>query len=489
MNRTALLSGAAAAALALGAGGANAQTPTVQIDQLQQQIQQLQQQLESLRTQVNTQAQQQQRAAAAPVPATPPGPHAVQTAGNRFGVESADKQYSLYLTGRLHFDIGDYVNYHQDSSKTAPTSLESGANARRARLGVVGKFAGDWNYTFIYDFGGSTDTGANGFNGGGIENAYLTYNGLHKGPVPLAFDLGYQDVPFTLDEATSSNDIMFMERSSSQVIATNFGAGDNRSAFGIRSNSDRYWAGVYVTGPVAGSAHTVAAGGEQYGTFGRLTYQVLQGPDYSLHLGVDALGALHETGATRTLALTDRPELRIDSTSLVGATIGTAANPVSSGAVYGAEAAAGYQSLFFQGEYFHYDVNLVGLPSYTFNGGYAEASWTLTGEHRKYNPGSGAYSGINPDHPFSISAGTWGAFELGARYSVIDLDDQLSTKAPFLGGQSTVYTVGLNWYLNPNMRFMFDYLHGIVKKNSGAATLGETGASFDAIAMRTQVAF
>src|SRR5260370_28973568 len=43
-------------------------------------------------------------AVAIPVAAPPAGPHAVQTAGNRFGIESPDGRNSIYLTGRLHFD-------------------------------------------------------------------------------------------------------------------------------------------------------------------------------------------------------------------------------------------------------------------------------------------------------------------------------------------------------------------------------------------------
>jgi phosphate-selective porin OprO and OprP len=78
----------------------------------------------------------------------------VQTALNRFGLESADKQNSIFLTGRLHFDVGDYLDFTPQSKKFASVqNLNSGVNARRARLGVTGKFAEDWTYTLIYDFG------------------------------------------------------------------------------------------------------------------------------------------------------------------------------------------------------------------------------------------------------------------------------------------------------------------------------------------------
>ena len=156
-------------------------------------------------------------AAPPPVAAPPPGPHVVQTAGNRFGLESPDGRNSIYLTGRLHFDVGDYLDYHPQSRAAAVQTLNSGVNARRARLGVTGKFGGDWAYTLVYDFGGSTDA-VPGVTGSGIETALVTYNGLNKGPLPLAFDIGYMDTPFTLQEATSSNDLLFVERTSIRSV-------------------------------------------------------------------------------------------------------------------------------------------------------------------------------------------------------------------------------------------------------------------------------
>ncbi|MGC5220929.1 porin, partial [Escherichia coli] len=67
------------------------------------------------------------------------------------------------------------------------------------------------------------------------------------------------------------------------------------------------------------------------------------------------------TGA-QTLTLSDRPELRLDPTTLIST--GAIAN-VSSAQVYGIEAAATYGSFFFQGEYFWYNVERganTGLP-------------------------------------------------------------------------------------------------------------------------------
>jgi phosphate-selective porin OprO/OprP len=306
------------------------------------------------------------------------------------------------------------------------------------------------------------------------------------------------DVPYTLDEATSSNDIMFLERASPATVATNIAAGDFRSVFGGRWYNDWMWAGAYVTGPLSGAIHSgssLTPNGltEQIGGFGRLTFQLVNEKDRSFHIGgnVESLfkPSLNRITNTQTLTLSDRPELRIDPTTIL--TTGAIAN-VSSAQVYSAEAAASYGPLYAQGEYFFYDVDrtfLAVLPSLHFQGGYAQASWAITGESRPYNTGSGAYTSIVPANPFSISGGGWGAWEIAARYSYVNLNDRLGFADGIAGGKQTIYTAGLNWYPNRNVRFMVNYLHTIIDKQISAVNPGDAGATIDAVAMRTQVAF
>jgi phosphate-selective porin OprO/OprP len=430
---------------------------------------------------------------------------------NRPTISSADGRNSIGITGRIHWDVGDYMNVDPKNSRVGPTNLNSGQNVRRARLGVVGKVFGDWNYSLIYDFGGSTDNGAGtpGSTGatasGGIETAEISYTGFR----PFVVEGGIQDIPYTLDEATSSNDIMFIERSSSQVIAANLVAGDFRSNFGGHWNNDRAWIGAYFTGPATGTIHGVTNGvAQEIGAVQRATYQVLQSENYSLHVGLDASELLkpETAGGVRVATnFSDRPELRIDPTSIINTgTLGSATNPVTGASVVGAEFAGGFGPLYGQAEYFHYNVGRQGLADASFDGGYVQASYTLTGEHRKYNPSTGAYTAISPAHPFDIThftEGAWGALELGARYSVIDLNSNYTSgqitsasTSAVAGGKQQVFTLGANWYVNNNIRFMLDYLHGTIDKPEAAVVAGvplgsNVGLTYDAIALRTQVAW
>jgi len=514
-----LLASTVCVAAIVAAGSAEAQSASVsaeQLETLQAQIKALEREVQALKGKMSTAEKVRSTAPPAPVYAAAPpvtkappatsGAVAKMSSTNQPSICTADNLNCIGLTSRLHFDVGGY-RYRPNSAFTTPQNLDNGENARRARIGVVGTFMGDWNYALIYDFGGSSDgfPPVSGAPTSGIESAYLSYTGFK----PLAIEGGYMDPPYSLDGATSTNDLMFLERTSPAIIAANFAAGDFRSVFGVRGNDDRFWAGVYVTGPLSGTTHifaptptttgspgTLGSPGfsEQLGAFGRATYQILQDKDYSLHIGADVELLIKPPG-TNTFTLSDRPEVRIDPSVLL--TTGTIAN-IADAQVYSAEVAGGYGPLYFQGEYFRYNVDRsLGLPSLHFDGWYAQASWAITGESRKYNPAAGAYLRIVPDHPFSLTAGGWGAWEIAARYSFVNLNDRFTPGVPesvtngVAGGIQSIYTVGLNWYVNRNIRFMINYVHGVIDKIGGVAPLVGTdiGARVDALAMRTQVAF
>ncbi|MCG2632386.1 OprO/OprP family phosphate-selective porin [Bradyrhizobium sp. WYCCWR 13023] len=543
MSRTRMAATAIGLAGVLAASQAQAQSASnseQEIALLKQQLKMLEQKLDKLQNQTaaNTaataKARQEAKAeakaearseakaalananAAIPVkgPVAPSGV-VVTMPNNRPTICTADEQNCVAITSRVHWDVGGY-NYRPDTASTVPQKLDSGENVRRARIGIVGKFFGDWNYSLIYDFGGTADgfggTGAAGgtavgfLPGGGtsgIENAYLSYTGLKPFGGKMAVEAGVMDIAWTLDESTSSNDIMFMERASAGIIAQNIAAGDFRSAVGTRWWNDQLWMGAYVTGPTTGAIHSASSvsppgSSEQYGAVARIAGNPVSGNGYSVHVGADAEWLIqpprNQVTQAQTLTLSDRPELRIDPTTLIST--GAIAN-VSGAQVYGVEAAATYGSFIAQGEYYWFNVDRTantGLPplgasSLKFDGGYAQVGYVLTGESRAYNAASASYGGIKPANPFSLAGGGWGAWEIAGRVSTMNLNDQLATAAGIAGGRQTIYTAALNWYVNNNVRFMLDYLHGDISKQASATSSVNTGSTFNAVAMRTQVAF
>lgn len=422
-------------------------------------------------------------------------PRVFQNETHHFLLQSGDGRYSIGLTGDIQFDTGGDVGFQPDSRVVGPQALSTGINARRARIGVAGVAAGDWGYALVYDAGNSSDQTAKG-----IETAQIIYGGL-KG---AAFEVGYSNTYFTLDQATGSNDTLFMERASPSNIATNLNAGDARANAGARFFGDRYWIGGYVTGPASGDSHTLT--GERFGAFQRVAVQALKGSDYSLHLGVGVDELLRApnsgNGTAYAISLSDQPELRIDPTTFLNTgTLGTLANPVTGAYVVDVETAATYRNFFWQGEYYHYQIDRQGLATAAFDGAYGQVSWTLTGEQHKYNPQSAAYFRIAPAHPFSLADGGLGAWELAARVSYVDLDSNFRSgealtgqPAAVDGGVQRAYAFGVNWYPNDLIRFLLDFEHVDYEKANGTAVKGAAlgvpvGAKIDSIALRAQVAY
>lgn len=103
--------------------------------------------------------------------------------------------------------------------------------------------------------------------------------------------------------------------------------------------------------------------------------------------------------------------------------------------------------LSWQAEVLGTRVDRAGLPQVQFWGAYVYGSWFITGESRRYSPLSGRFLNNHPQNP--VGKNGWGAFELAARASVVDLTDE-----DVIGGKQTNVSLGLNWYLNSEWRIM-----------------------------------
>lgn len=81
------------------------------------------------------------------------------------------------------------------------------------------------------------------------------------------------------------------------------------------------------------------------------------------------------------------------------------------------------------------------------------AGYVLTGE-------SSSYAGVVPARNFNLKDGTWGAFEVAARYARLQVDDAafpLYASPAASAAATNSFGLGLNWYLSKAVRFTFDY--------------------------------
>jgi len=412
----------------------------------------------------------------------------VSLANARPTFTTADGKFSFAMRTVLQFD----ASHSAVHPETAANDIGSGTNFRRARLGFDGTAYGDWNFALWGEFGGT------GGESPVLNQAYIEYAGFKPfgADHPLRLRVGAWAAPSSLEDATSNTEGLFLERPAVAEMIRGLDAGDGRTGAGFVQNGDRWYVEGVYTGKVVGAA--TVPNNQQRGFVTRVAINPIHGLDYDVHLGASAQGVIEpaNTGTypavTEALTLAERPELRVDTLKLVS-TGAIASNAMQA---YGLEAGGSWHNLYLAGEWFRINVDRTTAGSTfdpQFGGWYLQGAWTLTGERHVWSSASGGFRGIRPAKPFSLDNGNWGAFEVAARYSVLNLNDHygvVGAATPtggIRGGEQDIFTFGLNWYPNSVVRFLLDYQHGRVHRLNAAG--GNIGETIDAIALRSQFAF
>ena len=94
----------------------------------------------------------------------------------------------------------------------------------------------------------------------------------------------------------------------------------------------------------------------------------------------------------------------------------------------------------------------------------------MTGEDSSFN-------GVVPLTNFDFAAGTWGAFELTARYADLKVDDAafpLYASAATSANEASSVGVGVNWYLSKTVAFKLDYYQTNFGFNAAAPAVSGT---------------
>ena len=284
--------------------------------------------------------------------------------------------------------------------------------------------------------------------------------GFNQVPYLGSLRIGHVREPFSLEELTGLPSRTFMERS----LPTRAFAPNRNLGITIQNNSLKerlHWAGgaFLNIGDVKNEDDLIDAFDEAEGL--NLTARIAGIPWYSeedgklLHLGISYSHLFRDDDdSDARIRFSSRPESQITDERLVD----TDQFYIDEGDLIAIETAISSGPLSFQGELFHTftDADAEGDPH--FWGFYLYGSFFLTGESRRYDISRATFTPEEPQHGFRPRKGRWGAWEIAFRYSYIDLNDE-----NIKGGKERNFTAGLNIYLHPKSRLMFNYINARVE--------------------------
>jgi phosphate-selective porin OprO/OprP len=350
----------------------------------------------------------------------------------------------------------------QDSaSETQVGELDSfdGGEIRGLRFGVVGtlNFDKPWVYTVF----AATNAFDKGFETEEQDSvSFFDY----RLDIPLFknanLSIGNQKEPISMERLMSMIQLPMQERaavSDAFMPSRNFGI----VVSGASSNQRMTWAGGLFN-PWVSSAGSISDNPTQL--IGRMTWLPFMSDDESnlFHLGVGLRHSSTEKGAHYV----SEPEFN-KSPSFVDTDLIDANDSM----LINLEASWRKGPLWLSAEYNDTTVDSPTYGDLDFDGYFIAASWILTGEMRSYNKKNGILGPVPVAK--SVYQGGKGAWELGARWSSVNLSDGLVD-----GGDMDILSLGVNWWLSPifnvNMNYRF-------------VTLGQGGIQGDSSGFLTRV--
>jgi len=357
--------------------------------------------------------------------------------------------YSFGFSGFFQYDG---ALYGQDSSTNVP-DYRDGTRLKSTSIFLTGVFPKDWIWGLYYNL---ADTGA-----------------IYRGFAPWWIMLGNQRSGVGLDPSSFSSARLFMEEA---MPLGSFAFAPGGTAMGVSTlyrEDGKYLRVGLLTDPAkeANSTKDDATSDEPYGIHARAAWSPVAERTKALHVG--ASGYWRTGGSTN---FDSDPEITVDSNKLIDT---GDIERVKDYYFAGLEAAWVEGPISLQGEYGLVNVlrknnrsGQVAFQDLNFQGYYAQASYFLTGESRNYYSRFAGFWRVKPKNDFDLSQGKWGAWEVAARYSYLDLDDGASNiqGGGVRGGVANNYSLALNWHLNPFVKVLLNYVQSDVEKLSATGT-------------------
>jgi phosphate-selective porin OprO/OprP len=392
----------------------------------------------------------------------------VKADGSGFSLAAPDKSFEIKLKALIQADARFFFN--DDDVPQDDTFL-----MRRVRPTLEGTLGKNGDYRITPEFAGSSTTLLDAYGGYKFTDSFKLRAGKFK-------------APFGLERLQSGSDIRFIERAHPTSLAPNRDIGLQLFGDIVEGGLLTYEAGVF--NGVADGASSVSDISDDKDFVARIFASPLKNTDIEslrgLSLGVAGSygkeeGEVGNTGLTtiRSPGQASVFNYRTSTNAADNVQADGDRTRISPQFTYY------YGSLGVLGEYVlsSQDVSRDDKTESLDNDAWQIATtYVLTGEEN-------SFKGINPANPFDLSKGTWGAFELAARYSELTVDDKTfptyaNPDKAVAGIQS--WAVGLNWYLTRNLRSSLTYEQSSF---DGGAAKGADREDENVLFARFQVSF
>lgn len=423
---------------------------------------------------------------AVPVEVPAPGPRgkygldAAWDSGLRFS--SANDQFHVHVGGNAQIDttwlIGPQSLFELPGGGANGVGNSSAIFLRRARFRVEGEVWDQFDFIVEYDLANASNenSGVQPPSFGNIAgepspcNVWMQVRDL---PVVGSLRFGNQVKPIGMTNNTYQGFLPFLERADSMDAF--YGPFDGGFALGLsardRLESERV---TWQYGGYVPSINVFGIGLNKFEWGGRVTALPVyeDGGRLLVHVG---FGTLNGEMPENQLRVRDRPELRNGPGYANPVLIDTGEVPGNRQYSLAPEFAMVLGPWTVQsewtGQYWTQAVASNGQPQGTvfFHGGYGQVLYFLTGEHQEYEKANGVFGRVVPLNNFHWKRHdpnhSFGAWQLGVRFSYLDVNDKAVQ-----GGQIYDWTVGVNWFLNPNMKLQFNYI--VEHRDQPGATVG-----------------
>ena len=468
----------------------------------------------------------------------------VKASEKGFGLESADGKNSIRLRGILQTDYRGYNSAYRDTrsrSDYRAGDLDNGLNGfsdtgdtwliRRARPTVEGTVFGIFDYRFTEDFAGGNATVVDAYVDARFNPAFQVKVGKFKPYVGLERLQSASDIKF-IERSYVTNDILpnrdlgialhgdVLDNKLSYAFGLTNGVADGgNSSTGTQWDNDlEYTARLFAT-PFKDQASALSGLG--FGT--ALTYTDSTG-ESNLNFTDTSSADGTRNGLPSYVSDGQNTVFRYNTWSS-----GTTPGAVNDGKRFRFAPQANYY-LGPLGVIAEYVRETQGVSNYvggsppaggtatdffvkpgthktlTNNAWQIAASYLITGEEA-------SFKGVKPKNDFDLDKGGWGAWELVARYHELNIDnDAFKNKAGTDYRQSAgayadlsksvksahSYDLGVNWYLNQDVKIALNYLHTTFDGGDiaqGQTAINKTGSNVrdredeNAIFARFQVAY